>query len=105
MSKINMMKACAAATLLACGPAAYAQNSASNAAMAAHQTAMNAATADVTTAANPDATMTNVTTTVPVERKRDFPWGLLGLLGLAGLLGRRKQEPDVVVDARRDTRP
>ncbi len=33
----------------------------------------------------------------------EFPWGLLGLLGLAGLLGLRKREPDIHVDARRDT--
>ncbi|CAA9530598.1 MAG: hypothetical protein AVDCRST_MAG31-2348 [uncultured Sphingomonas sp.] len=42
------------------------------------------------------------------EREDDddgFDWGLLGLLGLAGLLGLRKNEPDVHVDARRDTRP
>jgi len=42
------------------------------------------------------------------EREDDddgFDWGLLGLLGLAGLLGLRKKEPDVHVDARRDTRP
>jgi MYXO-CTERM domain-containing protein len=31
--------------------------------------------------------------------------GLLGLLGLAGLLGLRRREPDIHVDARRDTRP
>ena len=30
--------------------------------------------------------------------------GLLGLLGLAGLLGLRRREPDIHVDARRDTR-
>jgi len=46
-------------------------------------------------------------TTPPVREDddNDFPWGLLGLLGLAGLLGLRKKEPDVHVDARRDTRP
>jgi MYXO-CTERM domain-containing protein len=31
--------------------------------------------------------------------------GLLGLLGLAGLLGLKRREPDIHVDARRDTRP
>lgn len=31
----------------------------------------------------------------------DFPWGLLGLLGLAGLLGRKRQERDIHVDARK----
>ncbi len=30
--------------------------------------------------------------------------GLLGLLGLAGLLGLKRREPDIHVDARRDTR-
>jgi MYXO-CTERM domain-containing protein len=30
--------------------------------------------------------------------------GLLGLLGLAGLLGLMRREPDIHVDARRDTR-
>jgi hypothetical protein len=42
------------------------------------------------------------------EREDDddgFDWGLLGLLGLAGLLGLKKDERDVHVDARRDTRP
>lgn len=42
------------------------------------------------------------------EREDDddgFDWGLLGLLGLAGLLGLKKNERDVHVDARRDTRP
>ena len=33
----------------------------------------------------------------------DFPWGLLGLAGLAGLLGLKRREPDIHVDARRDT--
>ena len=28
--------------------------------------------------------------TAPAERRRSFPWGVLGLLGLAGLLGARK---------------
>ena len=37
------------------------------------------------------------------EEDDDFPWGLLGLLGLAGLLGLKKREPDIHVDARRDT--
>jgi hypothetical protein len=35
----------------------------------------------------------------------DFDWGWLGILGLAGLLGLKKKDPDVHVDARRDTRP
>ncbi len=35
----------------------------------------------------------------------DFPWGLLGLLGLAGLLGLKRNDRDIHVDARRDTRP
>lgn len=35
------------------------------------------------------------------EDDNDFPWGLLGLLGLAGLLGRKKQERDIHVDARK----
>jgi MYXO-CTERM domain-containing protein len=35
----------------------------------------------------------------------EFPWGLLGLLGLAGLAGLRRREPDIHVDARRDSRP
>jgi hypothetical protein len=40
------------------------------------------------------------------EDDNDFPWGLLGLLGLAGLLGRKKRDDnDIRVDARRDTRP
>lgn len=40
------------------------------------------------------------------ENDDDFPWGLLGLLGLAGLLGlNRKDDRDIHVDARRDTRP
>jgi len=34
-----------------------------------------------------------------------FDWGWLGLLGLAGLLGLKKNDRDVHVDARRDTRP
>ena len=38
------------------------------------------------------------------ERERGFPWGLLGLLGLAGLLGRKKNDRDIHVDTRRDTR-
>ena len=44
-------------------------------------------------------------TTEPQDEDNDFPWGLLGLLGLAGLLGmKRKDDGDVHVDARRDTR-
>jgi hypothetical protein len=35
----------------------------------------------------------------------DFDWGWLGLLGLAGLLGLKKNDRNVHVDARRDTRP
>ncbi len=35
------------------------------------------------------------------EEGNDFPWGLLGLLGLAGLLGRKRQERDIHVDARK----
>ncbi len=35
------------------------------------------------------------------EDDNDFPWGLLGLLGLAGLLGRKRQERDIHVDARK----
>lgn len=35
------------------------------------------------------------------EDDDDFPWGLLGLLGLAGLLGRKRQERDIHVDARK----
>lgn len=35
------------------------------------------------------------------EEDNDFPWGLLGLLGLAGLLGRKRQERDIHVDARK----
>ena len=89
MSTLTLFKICGTAALLACGPVALAQDSAGN-------------SANMTT--TPD--MTTTTTTVPVEREdRDFPWGLLGLLGLAGLIQRKQKQPDVVVDARRDTRP
>jgi hypothetical protein len=39
------------------------------------------------------------------QEDNDFPWGLLGLVGLAGLLGRKRKEPDIHVDARRNNRP
>ena len=38
------------------------------------------------------------------DEDHDFPWGLLGLLGLAGLLGRKKNDRDIHVDGRSDTR-
>jgi hypothetical protein len=42
----------------------------------------------------------------PEENDNDFPWGLLGLLGLAGLLGlKKKDDKDIHVDARHNTRP
>ena len=50
---------------------------------------------------------TTITNTQPVDHEDDddFPWGLLGLLGLAGLLGLKKRDDrDVHVDARRNTR-
>ena len=47
----------------------------------------------------------NTNTTYAVEQDDDdFPWGLLGLAGLAGLLGLKRREPDIHVDARRDTK-
>jgi hypothetical protein len=55
-----------------------------------------------------DLNETTITNTEPVEEEDDddFPWGLLGLLGLAGLMGLKKRDDrDVHVDARRDTRP
>jgi hypothetical protein len=48
---------------------------------------------------------TEVTTVQREEEDNDFPWGLLGLLGLAGLLGRKKNDADIHVDARNNTRP
>ena len=50
-----------------------------------------------------DADGTETRTTTVREEEDDFPWGLLGLLGLAGLLGRKRNERDIHVDARRDT--
>jgi MYXO-CTERM domain-containing protein len=35
------------------------------------------------------------------DEGNDFPWGLLGLLGLAGLLGRKREQRDIHVDARK----
>lgn len=56
--------------------------------------------------ANDDATVDRTVTTTRTEDDDDFPWGLLGLLGLAGLMGRKRRDaPDINVDARRDTRP
>jgi MYXO-CTERM domain-containing protein len=52
-------------------------------------------------------TATDTGTTTETDREdddRDFPWGLLGLLGLAGLMGRKRNDRDVHVDARRDNR-
>ena len=51
-----------------------------------------------------DPTLADNTMAVPVqeEEDNDFPWGLLGLLGLAGLIPRKRKEPDINVDARRD---
>ena len=52
-------------------------------------------------------TTLDATGTAETDREdddRDFPWGLLGLLGLAGLLGRKRNDRDVHVDARRDNR-
>jgi hypothetical protein len=69
----------------------------------------NALIAALAVAAVPSATNAAVNgagTTYEREDDDDgFDWGWLGLLGLAGLLGLKKNEPDVHVDARRDTRP
>jgi hypothetical protein len=54
------------------------------------------------------ATSADNGTTYSEEREdddNDFPWGLLGLVGLAGLLGRKRNERDIHVDARRDRNP
>jgi MYXO-CTERM domain-containing protein len=68
-----------------------------------------AATLAVPVAATATTTTVNGTDpaySTPVEDDDDGDnglWGLLGLLGLAGLLGRKKNEPDIHVDARRDS--
>jgi MYXO-CTERM domain-containing protein len=132
MSKRFIAQACVAAALLSVSPAALAQNETANTATtadpAANTTAADPLATNTTgTAADPMATNTTgdplaadpmATTTDPMmtdptmmntgeeqEEDNDFPWGLLGLLGLAGLLGlKRRDDRDVHVDARRDTR-
>ncbi len=115
MFKRFIAPACVAAALLSVSPAALAQNETANATTATDP-AMNTTTADpmATNTADPMATTTMdpalsdpvmMNTTEPQEDDDDFPWGLLGLLGLAGLLGlKRRDDRDVHVDARRDTR-
>jgi MYXO-CTERM domain-containing protein len=133
MSKCFIAQACVAAALLSVSPAALAQNETVNTAAGATDPALNTTPADplatdttgtatdplaMNTTADPLATDPMATTADPMlndpmmmntvepeEEDNDFPWGLLGLLGLAGLLGLRKRDDrDVHVDARRDTR-
>ena len=131
MSKRFIAQACVAAALLTVSPAALAQNETANTTGGATDPAANTTTADplatntTGTAADPLATDPMATTADPMatttdpmmndpmmmntgeqqEEDNDFPWGLLGLLGLAGLLGlKRRDDRDVHVDARRDTR-
>jgi hypothetical protein len=112
-----------AAALLAVPSVGLAQDNATNAAINATEVtntttadpalndsmAADAATSDSFNTAAPmdDPTLANdmaLANTVEPERDdNDFPWGLLGLLGLAGLLGRKKNDGDIHVDARRDS--
>jgi len=107
-SRIVATRALLAASLVAFSNAAVAQDNSVTGSTVVN-TAGAADTIDPTLNGSVATTATDplLTETPPPVREEDndFPWGLLGLLGLAGLLGLRKKEPDVHVDARRDTRP
>jgi MYXO-CTERM domain-containing protein len=81
----SIIKAAAVAAVLALSPAA---------ALAQDNTSTTVVTTD-------DTTNTQYTAPAREEDDSDFPWGLLGLLGLAGLLGRKREERDIHVDARK----
>jgi len=96
--------AIATAALLATSPA-VAQNTATPAnttdsiaanSMAANTTDMNTAGATTTTMATNTTDTTQAapgpgTDYVAPEKKRGFPWGILGLLGLIGLIPRNRR--------------
>ena len=92
----------AAAALIAAGPA-LAQNTADTNGAVAEYPSENVAAADTAADSNlvVDANAAGMdmdaiaveedAAPAPApERKRGFPWGVLGLLGLAGLIGRKR---------------